>query len=370
MAICCIFRPVPYTLSLMDPVTHVLTGAVLARGGFNRKTAYATIAMLVAAELPDIDAVWAFGGPLTGFMHHRGITHTFVGVPFEAALVTAAVWAIYALRKRPATKVIFSAAWLFLGTLVALLSHLLLDWTNNYGLRPFFPFNPRWYAGSFVFIFEPVLFAILVLALLGPWLFGLIDVEVGERKRLFRGRPTAILALLAVAGLYLLRYVERNKAIVLGQQNAPSGTTRVFASPYPGNPFEWHLVADTPALYHLSTVNTWSGTVSNPEPADSLVKPKETLTLLTAKRTELGRVYLDWSMFPVINELPAPSSVDAAPGHPLRQVTFSDARFMYRTFLGGGTAARPPLSASVTLDMQAPEGQRVVSMEMDGPKQK
>ena len=30
--------------------------------------------------------------------------------------------------------------------LIALLSHLLLDWTNNYGLRPFFPFNPHWYA--------------------------------------------------------------------------------------------------------------------------------------------------------------------------------------------------------------------------------
>ena len=36
---------------------------------------------------------------------------------------------------------------------------LLLDWTNNYGLRPFFPFNPRWYAGSFVFIAEPVMWA-------------------------------------------------------------------------------------------------------------------------------------------------------------------------------------------------------------------
>jgi hypothetical protein len=39
---------------------------------------------------------------------------------------------------------------------------LLLDWTNNYGLRPFFPFNPRWYAGSFVFIAEPVIWALLI----------------------------------------------------------------------------------------------------------------------------------------------------------------------------------------------------------------
>jgi len=354
----------------MEPVTHILTGAVLARTGFNRKAAYATVAMMIAAELPDIDVLWSFGGPLTGFMHHRGLTHTFIGVPFEAALVTAACWAIYTLRKPSHTKAPFSAAWLLVGTLVALLSHLLLDWTNNYGLRPFFPFNPRWYAGSFVFIFEPVLFAILVLALVGPWLFGLIDTEVGERRPLFRGRATAIVALFAIAALYLLRYVERDKAEMLAQQNAPADTTRVFASPYPGNPFKWHVVADTPALYQLSTVDTWSGTVYNPEPRDTLVKPAETLPLLAAKRTELGRVYLDWSMFPVIDELPAPPSADADPTHPLTEVTFSDARFMYRTFLGGGSNARPPLSASVTLDMQAPEGQRVISTEMDGHRQK
>jgi hypothetical protein len=53
-----------------------------------------------------------------------------------------------------------------LTALIAALSHLLLDWTNNYGLRPFFPFNPRWYAGSFVFIAEPVLWALFAVALI------------------------------------------------------------------------------------------------------------------------------------------------------------------------------------------------------------
>ena len=55
--------------------------------------------------------------------------------------------------------------WLYATALVAALSHLLLDWTNNYGVRPFFPFNPRWYAGSFISIAEPVLLALLLL----PW---------------------------------------------------------------------------------------------------------------------------------------------------------------------------------------------------------
>ena len=34
----------------MEPVTHFLTGACLARTGFNRRTAYATLAMTLAAE--------------------------------------------------------------------------------------------------------------------------------------------------------------------------------------------------------------------------------------------------------------------------------------------------------------------------------
>ena len=39
----------------MEPVTHFLTGATLARAGFNRKTALATVTMTLAAEAADID---------------------------------------------------------------------------------------------------------------------------------------------------------------------------------------------------------------------------------------------------------------------------------------------------------------------------
>ena len=42
----------------MEPITHMLTGAVLSRAGLNRKAKYMTAAMVIAAELPDIDVVW------------------------------------------------------------------------------------------------------------------------------------------------------------------------------------------------------------------------------------------------------------------------------------------------------------------------
>jgi len=62
----------------MEPVTHFLTGAALARAGFNRKTALATVTMTLAAEAADIDIVAYVKGSATGFIVHRGITHTFL----------------------------------------------------------------------------------------------------------------------------------------------------------------------------------------------------------------------------------------------------------------------------------------------------
>ncbi len=340
----------------MEPVTHVLTGAVLARAGWNRKATYATAAMAVAAELPDVDTVWGWGGPVVGFEHHRGITHTFVALPIEAVIVVAGFWAWHRWRK-PAVAV--SWGWLFGGVLVALLSHLLLDWTNNYGVRPLFPFDGRWFAGSFVFIVEPVLVALLLGALVMPWLFGLVNAEVGERRPKFPGQGWAIAALVGIAALYVFRYGEREKAIRTASNNMDGQAVRVFASPYPLNPFAWAVVSELPGKYQLSEVDTRRGAVEAAMPSDTVYKPETTNALLAAKRTFLGRVYLDWSSYPVLTE----EQVLDDPRHPLVKVTFSDARFMYDVSVMHGRT-KPPISGTVLLDMAAPEGQRVVETKM------
>src|SRR5271170_7327918 len=82
----------------MEPITHLMTGAVLARTGFNRKAAYATLAMTIAAEAPDLDTLWSIDGPIAAFQHHRGITHTFVGLPFEAAVIVGGFWLFHRWR--------------------------------------------------------------------------------------------------------------------------------------------------------------------------------------------------------------------------------------------------------------------------------
>src|SRR5262249_11931589 len=90
--------------------------------------------------------------------------------------------------------------WIYLSALIASLSHILLDWTNNYGVRPFFPFNPRWYAGSFVFIAEPAFWVLLLAALIIPGILGIADREISSRRlsKPFRGRGWAIFALMSM----------------------------------------------------------------------------------------------------------------------------------------------------------------------------
>ena len=102
---------------------------------------------------------------------------------------------------------------LFFYACLAGLSHILLDFTNNYGVRPFWPFSEKWYSWDIVFIFEPIMFGFLLLGLVVPSLFSLIDKEIGARHRGPKGRVAAIAALAGVVLLWGLRDYEHRRAV-------------------------------------------------------------------------------------------------------------------------------------------------------------
>src|ERR1019366_3924115 len=131
----------------LDPLTHLLTGACMGRAGFNRKSALTTLTMVLAAEAADIDVLWEFKGSIAALQHHRGITHSFVGVPFVAAGVLAVVYGIHRMRRRrrPPPKLPVRWGYLYSLAVLAALGHLLLDYSTAYGIRLFEPFNYRWY---------------------------------------------------------------------------------------------------------------------------------------------------------------------------------------------------------------------------------
>ena len=355
----------------MEPVTHFLTGACLGRSGFNRRTAYATLAMTLAAEAPDMDVFWGLRGPVAGFGHHRGITHTFLGAPFVALAVTGVVWLWHCSRRRPPV-VPPRWAWVWFLSCLAVLSHIFLDWTNNYGIRPFFPFNPRWYSLDIAFIIEPVIFAALLLGLVIPAIFGLADREIGAGKPLFRGRGWAIAALVLVGIDLGVRAVEHHRALHLigNTRFGDQPMLRAAAQPYPVNPFHWFALVETAGYYQTGSVNTWSETVDTSDRDDVIFKPPVTPAVMAAKRSWLGRVYLDWARFPLVEDRGHANLVasdELAPDPLDSAVEFSDLRFAYPPLSRGGSGATT--RALSAWDYIGPDG-TIDAMVMNGRVQK
>lgn len=347
-------------------MTHFLAGACIGRAGLNRKTAYATAAAVLAAEAADIDVLWGLAGPVEELKHHRGITHTFIGAPVMAAAVVGviALWYWWRSKRRrrrialgssgPRARQPVHWGWLYGTALIAALSHILLDWTNNYGVRPFYPFNPRWYAGSIVFIAEPALWALFLLALVLPWLFGLADAEIGARREPFRGQAWAIFALVGMTLLWCWRWAEHAQALAMidNVQLAPEPVMRVAVEPYPWNPYRWHAILETADAFQTAEVNTRTGDIVSDPHRDTIYKPADTPAVEAAKQTLLGQVYLDWGSWAVVRDVgqepePALAPPKLTPGRTWTTVTFTDLRFDY-PFLGSrSTAGPPPLSGWV-----------------------
>ena len=340
----------------MDPVTHMLTGACMSRAGLNRKTALATLTLTLAFEAPDIDSVTYFWGGVTGLQHHRGITHSLIGAPFMAAGVIALVYGIHRWRSSrqkgnpegassgtfpkllPNWKILYGYA--LLGTLV----HLFQDFTNNYGVRPFAPFNEKWYAWDIVFIVDPIMLLAMFLALVVPSLMALITEEIGSRKPRFRGRGAAILALICVAAVILVRDFEHRRA--LNELNARTyrgeDPLRASAFPQPINPFSWNGVVETQDFFEMAQVDSGSGEIDPLNMAVVRFKPEETPVTLAAKRSRLGHVYLDWARYPLV-------STEKLEGGRY-QVQFEDLRFESAESVA--QHQKPILAGYVVLDPQ------------------
>jgi inner membrane protein len=328
----------------------------MSRAGLNRKTALATATLTLAAEAPDLDVFSRIGGSAFGLNHHRGFTHSFLGVPLVAAAVVGFIYLLWRLRGRKTRNPNLPPRWglLFAYACLAGLSHILLDFTNNYGVRPFWPFSERWYSWDIVFIADPILLVVLTLGLIVPALFSLINEEIGVRSKgpsaAPQGRLAATVALLAVVAYWGLRDYEHRRAVAALQSRTYQGVDAIRVSAYPNwvNPFRWHGVVETPAFFATMDVDSLNFNSMSPEvdPEAQMqirYKPEETPVTLAAKRTYLGRVYLSWAQYPLTEteELPNDPVENA---HAAYVVRFRDLRYDYP-----GSPGRGSLGAMVFL---------------------
>jgi inner membrane protein len=141
-------------------------------------------------------------------------------------------------------------------------------------------------------------------------------------------------------------------ALVENAQVASAPVIRMAAEPYPINPFRWHMILETADFYQTAEANTRTGEIDSDPQRDVLYKPPADAAVEAAKQTPLGRVYLDWGSWAVVQDVgqepvPGMDPPQLPPNRPWTTVDFTDLRFDY-SYLGSGRATgRNPLGAWV-----------------------
>jgi inner membrane protein len=178
-----------------------------------------------------------------------------------------------------------------------------------------------------VFIIEPVLLVFMVLGLVLPSLFSLINEEIGAHDRGPKGRLGTTLALIGVLACWGIRDYEHRRAIALLEARTYKGVDaiKVSAYPYMLNPFHWYAIAETSDFFATMEVDTLIPEVDPRGEMQIRYKPEETSVTLAAKKSYLGRVYLSWAQYPVTET----EQIPADDGSANYAVRFRDLRYAY-----------------------------------------
>lgn len=143
----------------MDNLTHSLVGAVLGQAGLKRTTGLAMPALIIGANLPDVDAACFFW--LKGTEHlafRRGITHgppALVLLPLVLAGILWG-WDRWQTKRgtRPEARLPVRFGGFYAMAFIGCLSHPFFDWLNVYGIRLLEPFSSQWFYGDTLFIID------------------------------------------------------------------------------------------------------------------------------------------------------------------------------------------------------------------------
>jgi inner membrane protein len=144
----------------LDNLCHTLAGAALAEAGLKQRTRFGSAALMIAANLPDID-VLAIVSDTPAVALRRGWTHGVLAQALLPVLLTAALIAVGKRRNALSSGPPIRPWMLLLLSVAGVISHVAMDWLNNYGVRLLMPVSDRWFYGDAVFIVDPWLWGIL-----------------------------------------------------------------------------------------------------------------------------------------------------------------------------------------------------------------
>jgi inner membrane protein len=288
----------------MDPLTHTATGLFLSRAGFNRWTPRATSILLLAVNAPDVDIVALSRGGLSYLHWHRNITHSLAAMPVLALLTVALVRV--AGRKALPWPAAFAAA------LAGVASHLLLDWTNAYGIRLLLPFSERWLRLDLTSLFDPWIWGVALLAIMGPVVGRLVGSEIssGTAKPKHHGRGFAWFALVFLVVYNCGRSAWHDRAVATLDSRLYEGAAPARVAAFPAaNPWQWHGLVETADFIAMADVSL----AENFDPTRATVfhKPDPDPAIDAARATQTFQEFLRFSQFPLWRVSPAPDMENA-----------------------------------------------------------
>ena len=310
----------------MDHLTHTLYGLALANTGLRRTAPHATLTLIMAANLPDVDLLSLFWGQIHYLKYHRGATHSLSGAILGALLLASAIQCVNncVLKKSPASwSRLLGLALLGIG------SHLLLDYTNSYGIRPLWPFSGHWYAWDIVFIIDPWILLVLILGLGGPFLFRLINQEIGAKPTQSYGG--AVLCLATIFFYWIAKDISHRQALAdLTQRTYATGTAlRVGAFPQLLDPFGWYGVVETETAYHKLSVGRGLSFDDSQTGHKTVHKADQSSIISAASKARYAQIFLGFARFPLFEAEPSEQGYIVS----LRDLRFDFASRVRRGFL-------------------------------------
>jgi inner membrane protein len=279
----------------LDNLCHSLIGMAMSRAGLNQRTALATSTLVIANNLPDID-VAVFATNTLAMSFRRGWTH---GVLAQATLPIALTGAMlvydrYRNRTSPDDRV--DAKQILLLSYIGVLVHVLMDFTNSYGVRLLMPFSERWFYGDALYIVDPWLYLALGL---GWWL---------AKKHTRPARIGVTIAAIYVAAMLLSNVIARREvASGLARAGQPANT-RFMVTPVVVNPFKREVVIDLGDRYEKGTL--WFDPLPHFRPGGfGIQKGIDQPAVQPALQADRARAFLGWSRFPFVQVNPSDGSV-------------------------------------------------------------
>lgn len=267
----------------MDPLCHTLVGAVIAETGLKRRTGRGMATLLIAANLPDIDAIAAFTE--RGLAIRRGVTHGLPALILLPLLLTVTMVLWDRVRRRGRDEPPVVPGQLLLLACVGVWTHPTLDWMNTYGLRWLMPMDGTWFYGDALFIVD-------------PWLLLLLGAGVLVARR--RSLPAAGSLALALAALYIVGMVgltRVGRAVVREQlAMSASGPRDLLVAPEFGVPWRRTVLVVEPDQYRFGEIE-WL-----PRPvvrlAGTITRGREMGDEVRRSGSPAVQAFLGWARFP------------------------------------------------------------------------